>query len=543
MLDKLLDLHQLPEELAREIFWFVHATPFSDAVTEDERYIHFVSALDYFLLRTPFIHGVFRVPWYKLANLGKNELYSLQNEGAAYRYVDRLDRYWSDSQGDLLKLVNPRWRKILSFRLPFGIPARTRFEHMHVLGATGSGKTQLLQRLIAEDLKEQATVIVMAPKGTMIPTIMGLRDVDPDRYVIIDPVDSVEHPLAINLFDVGQHEIQSKVEREAHLNQAVALLNYVFASILDAETTSKQSGFINYCLRLMLHIPGATLLTFREILGEAGISKYVQFVQSLSPIAQDFFINRFADKKMYGETKQQILWRLDALLENSTIAGLFTQTQSGLNLRREIEQNKVILIDTSIKHLTATGSSFFGRFWLALITLASQQRDPTQALNPVYVYLDEAHGYLGENIETILEQAREARVSLTLAHQQLSQLKELEPSVITNTATKFVGGEVKDPDEARRLGAILRVDPQVLRNQQILNFHVHIGGVTKAAVPTVVKPGYLEGLPKRSKRELQALRQANRDRYAVREVPQPEPPQPTPIHTETSDDFEDLNRT
>jgi hypothetical protein len=35
--------------------------------------------------------------------------------------------------------------------LPFSIPLQARFEHMHVVGGSGHGKTQLLQHLILHD--------------------------------------------------------------------------------------------------------------------------------------------------------------------------------------------------------------------------------------------------------------------------------------------------------------------------------------------------------------------------------------------------------
>jgi hypothetical protein len=91
--------------------------------------------------------------------------------------------------------------------LPFAIPFPARFEHTHIIGGTGHGKTQLLQFLINHDLvraqEDNRSVIVMDSQGDLIRTISRLKYFSPDedgsladRFVLIDPTD-VEHPVAL----------------------------------------------------------------------------------------------------------------------------------------------------------------------------------------------------------------------------------------------------------------------------------------------------------------------------------------------------------
>jgi type IV secretory pathway VirB4 component len=58
---------------------------------------------------------------------------------------------------------------------PFTIPASVRFEHTHIVGGSGHGKTQLLQTLILRDLdalsQGQGSLIVIDSQGDMIRTI------------------------------------------------------------------------------------------------------------------------------------------------------------------------------------------------------------------------------------------------------------------------------------------------------------------------------------------------------------------------------------
>jgi type IV secretory pathway VirB4 component len=46
------------------------------------------------------------------------------------------------------------------------MPERARFEHSHVIGTTGGGKTNLLEHLIRQDIKRGDGVCVIDPHGS-----------------------------------------------------------------------------------------------------------------------------------------------------------------------------------------------------------------------------------------------------------------------------------------------------------------------------------------------------------------------------------------
>src|SRR5581483_6942550 len=65
--------------------------------------------------------------------------------------------------------------------LPFALPLETRFEHMHIVGGAGHGKTQTLQHLIATDLAaaEPPSLIIIDSHGDMLSAIERLDLFDP----------------------------------------------------------------------------------------------------------------------------------------------------------------------------------------------------------------------------------------------------------------------------------------------------------------------------------------------------------------------------
>ncbi len=161
---------------------------------------------------------------------------------------------------------------------PFNIPFSARFEHTHIVGGSGHGKTQLLQSLILRDIEQLAqgrgSIVVIDSQGDMIRTILNLSELSPsadeslaDRVVLIDPND-VEHPPALNLFDFGLERLErySAVEREKLINGAIALYEYMFGALLGADLTQRQGVIFRYLARLMMVVPGATIHTLREFM-------------------------------------------------------------------------------------------------------------------------------------------------------------------------------------------------------------------------------------------------------------------------------------
>lgn len=409
--------------------------------------------------------------------------------------------------------------------LDFTIPTKARFEHHHIVAGSGHGKTQTLQYLIANDLDAVAdgnrTVIVLDSQGDLIRTIASLEAFAPgqplhDRVVIIDPSD-VEWPVSLNLFDVGLERLSgyAPLERERLTNSILELYDFVLGTLLSAEMTQKQNVIFRYVTRLMLHIPDATIHTLSELMEPGSEKKFAPHIRKLSGTARHFFDTEFTSKE-FDQTKKQVLRRLWGILENQTFERMFAHPRSKLDLFAEMNAGKVILINTAKDLLKEQGTEIFGRFFIALIAQAAQERAtlPESKRTPTIVYVDEAQDYFDRNIGLILAQARKYNVGMVLAHQYLGQLEpKLQEAFAANTAIKFAGGvSAKD---ARSLAPMLYCQPELIEAQPKGSFAAHVRGQTKGAVPLSFPFGHMEALPKMDKAERAILQQAMRDRYAV----------------------------
>lgn len=391
------------------------------------------------------------------------------------------------------------------------VPDEFRFEHTWVLGPPGSGKTQLFQYLIANDLEEMqkgnCSIVVMDSQGDLIEQISTLTYLQNNPNVILIQPDAI----ALNPFDMKGE-------------QAVDMLTYVFRALGEgAEMTPKQSALYRYTIRLLLEIPEATLNTFVQILQPGGLEPYRKYIPLLSNPAQIFFANQFDDTKQFGQTKQEVSWRLMLLLENPTFEKMFCAPRTKLNLFDELNTAKLILIDTNKQMLGGDRSALFGRFFISLLLYVSEQRAKIKQSNrlPVYCYIDEAHEYLQDDtVANILDQARKMKIGMVLANQRSSQIKNGNTlDALMTTSIKFV--HTDNDRDTHLLARPMKTTPEFLAELPKQVFALYARNGTKEATAITVPFLVMEKMPHNSN---EALKERMKAKYGA----DPIPPRPRP---------------
>jgi hypothetical protein len=305
------------------------------------------------------------------------------------------------------------------------------------------------------------------------------------------------------------------LERERLTNSILELYDFVLGSLLAAEMTQKQNVIFRYVTRLMLHIPDATIHTLRELMEPGSEKVFAPHIAKLSGTAKQFFETEFSSRE-FNDTKKQVLRRLWGILENQTFERMFSHPRSKLDLFAEMNAGKVILINTAKDLLKESGTEIFGRFFIAMIAQAAQERAglPERERMPTFVYIDEAGDYFDRNIAIILSQARKFRVGMVLAHQYLGQLDpKLQDAVAANTAIKFAGG-VSNKD-ARALAPMLGCTPEFIESQKKGSFAASARGLSPAALPLSFPLGHMEKLPRMGTAQRRQLQESMRAKYAV----------------------------
>lgn len=429
------------------------------------------------------------------------------------------------------------FHQVFTARVPLRLTRNDRMGHMHVVGGTGAGKTTLLERLIRYDIAsdDPPSIVVIDPHADLIQKLSKEKLGIEDRVIIIDPRD-VQHPPALNVFAVNRERLAQYDEatREQVTAGVIQTFDYLFSGLFGADLTAKQGVFFRYVARLMLALPdtlgrNATILDMLRLMEEppkgesyAVPPEYQEAVASLPDIPRNFFERDFSSKT-FQQTKEQIRYRLQAIIENPTLARLFTAEDAKLDLFTEINRGSIILVDTA-KDFLKGSSSHFGRIFVSLVLQAVMERaaiHPSKRKDTFFI-IDEAASVFDTNIDDLLTEARKYRCGLVLAHQYLDQASHsLRASLAANTIIKFASG--LSAGDARAMAPEMRTTADLILDQPRLQFAAHIRHVTPSAVSIPIE--IIRDREYLDHETYEAMRERNREAVSLPPVPRRTRPQ------------------
>ena len=431
--------------------------------------------------------------------------------------------------------------------IPLKFTVEDRFSHMHVLGGSGAGKTTLLQNLILHDLQAEdpPSLVIVDSQGDLINKLSHLQVFSPDdgalyhKLLIVSPKD-IKFPPALNIFDVNRERLcrYDEATKEQVVAGVIQTFDYVFSGLIGADLTAKQSVFFRFVARLMLSLPEtlgrtATILDMIALMDDP--APYRKAIESLPPIQRAFFDRDFASKT-FAQTKEQIRYRLNAILENPTLARLFTSPRTKIDLFERLNEGSIILVDTA-KDFLKGASAHFGRIMISQVLQAVLERAviPERERRPPFLIVDEAASYFDSNIDDFLTEARKYKCGCVFAHQFLDQAtSSLRASLAANTSIKFAGG-VSNSD-ARAMASDMRTTADFILSQLRLHFAAYIRNVTPNAVSIPVPVGQLECEPRMDEAAYRQLRELNGEKVSIPAAEQVAgfPPRPAPDAPTTS---------
>lgn len=469
----------------------------------------------------------------------------------AHRFVMPRDFNGSTQQLFNGYLSGTPFKQLLDTPLPFSIPNEARFEHTHIVGGTGHGKTQLLSHLIMQDIAEiqagkKKSIVVIDSQGDFIQSLSSLGLFDPtqdgnlaDKLVVIDPRD-VEYPTALNMFAINEERLAQygQAEREQVFNGAIELYEHFFKGLLGAELTAKQGVAFSYMARMMLEMPNSTIYTLRDLMDNP--SGFKDQLSRLSGSTRMFFERELLSKS-YNQTRKQISQRLWGVLAIPAFERMFGQVEHKVDLYELMNEGKIILINTSKSLLKNEGSAIFGKFFVAAIAQAVSERSeiPMAKRTETIIYLDEAHEYADQSLDILLTQGRKYKAGVVIAHQYLDQLpQQAKRSLATNASTKIVGG--LEYTDQQSLAKQMNTDAEFLSSMQKHEsgtvFALWIKNVIPQALKLNVPFGRLASETVLSDDGMQILLKQNRERYCEKATSEPVVKDvPTPSTSNTED--------
>lgn len=303
-------------------------------------------------------------------------------------------------------------------RNPIGITADQRLRHLHIIGATGTGKSTILQTLMMQDVHNGAGFMCIDPHGDVIDALLSyIPENRISDVVLIDPSDA-EYPVAFNM--LAAH---SDLERELLASDLVALFRRFSTSWGD----QMNSVLANALLALLYNTKTFHIGDLRRFLIEA--SYRAQILTTVTdPDITYYWQHEFSLLK--GGAIGSIITRLDSFLRPKVIRHMVCQDR-GLDIRALMDSKKIILVKLAQGLIGTENSYLLGACLVSKIqqTAMARQAQPADTRIPFYCYIDEFQHVITPSMATILSGARKYGVGLVLVHQDLQQVSHVDPIV------------------------------------------------------------------------------------------------------------------
>lgn len=349
-------------------------------------------------------------------------------------------------------------------RRPVALGVADGRHHIHVLGATGSGKSTLMAHMILADAAAGRGAVVIDPKGDLITDLLArLPERVADRVVLFDPDERHARP-SLNVLQGPDP------------NLATDNLVGIFQRIYKEFWGPRTDDILRSACLTLFHDPHATLADIPRLLSDPAYRARLTG-RLRDPILRDFWswYDELSDAGRAHATGP-VLNKLRGLLLRDFIRSTIGASTSTVDLTKVLDGG-LLLVRASKGVLGADASSVLGSLVLAKVweTVTSRARHGQAARADAALYVDECHNFLTlpHGLSDLLAEARAYRLSVVLAHQDLAQLpRELREAISANARNKIYFAV--SPEDAHHLAR--HVAPNLSEHDL-----AHLGGFQASA--------------------------------------------------------------
>lgn len=332
-----------------------------------------------------------------------------------------------------------------------------RTKHVHVIGASGTGKSTLLFNLIRQDIEDGQGVAVLDPHGDLVDKILGV--IPPARIqdvILVDPADE-EFSIGFNLLS-------------AHSDHEKTLLASDLVSVFQRLSSSwgdqMQSVLQNAILAFLNSSRGGTLADLRRFLVEPPFRN--EFLKSVSDPNVLYYWHKGFPHLSGNKSIGPVLTRLEMFLAQRPIAHMVSQSQNRLDFGEIMDTGKIFLAKLPDGLLGRENSYLLGAVLVSKFQqlVMARQAKKIAARRNFWIYIDEFANFITPTMAEILSGARKYRIGLTIAHHELHQLQrnsEVASAVLAHPYTRVVF-RVGDDDAKKLAEGFSSFEPADLRN-------------------------------------------------------------------------------
>jgi hypothetical protein len=306
------------------------------------------------------------------------------------------------------------------------LPVQSRDRHTYIVGATGTGKTTLLTRMIREDMEAGEGVILLDPHGDLHAEIVeAVPKARRGDLVIVDPTREDCRP-GLNILDVQEGHL-----RKRHTELLIGELIQCFRDIWDVPEAFGPmfEVYFRNAIQLMTLRNGEPLTVecFNRVFTDKAFRSEL-IAECADPSTAAFW--KDVAEKAGGECSlanitPYIACKMSPLTQGAFLTCLLTQPKDEIRLADRINRAPIVLVNLNKGVLGVQESRILGVILMAQIMSAGLKRSlmSRKERHPVNIYVDEFQNFVSDNVASMLSEARKFGLRLTLANQTLAQLK------------------------------------------------------------------------------------------------------------------------
>jgi hypothetical protein len=307
-----------------------------------------------------------------------------------------------------------------------------RVRHMHIIGASGTGKSTLLFNLIRQDIENGEGVAVLDPHGDLVEQVLGI--IPPGRIqdvVLVDPSDE-EFPVGFNILSA-----HSDLEKTLLASDLVSVFQRLSTNWGDQMSSVLHNGILAF----LESSEGGTLSDLRRFLLDPA------FRNSLLKTVRDpeivYYWQKGFPQLSGNKSIGPVLTRLETFLSPKPIRHMVSQRMNRLDFAAFMDTGKIFLAKLPQGLIGRENAYLLGSLLVSKFqqVAMSRQRQAASGRRDFWIYADEFHHFITPSMAEILSGARKYRVGLVLAHQELRQLQrdaEVASAVLSNCFTRVV---------------------------------------------------------------------------------------------------------
>jgi energy-coupling factor transporter ATP-binding protein EcfA2 len=315
----------------------------------------------------------------------------------------------------------------------FGIRAADRGKHVYVIGKTGMGKSTMLENMAIQDIQNGEGLAFIDPHGATAEKLLDFIPHERIKDVVYFAPFDTDHPVGFNVMeDVGYDK------RHLVVSGLMGALKRIWVDAWSA----RMEYILQNTLLALLEYPDSTLLDVNRMLSNKVFRAAV--VEKISdPIVKAFWTEEFASftDTYTREATPAIQNKIGQFTSNPLIRNIVGQPKSSFDLRKMMDEKKILIVNLSKGRMGETNASLLGsmlvvKIYLAAISRADEPDLRMQKLPRFYFYVDEFQSMMNEAFSAILSESRKYKLALTLANQYIEQMEEeVRDAVFGNVGT------------------------------------------------------------------------------------------------------------